>query len=73
MLLGVEVEADLLLEEADDLLLPAAKFIRRGTRGAFDANAEGQRALVLARKRDEGLVTEHRTIVTLLYENALAG
>src|SRR5512133_3481680 len=70
---GIKVEADLLVEEADDLLLPTANVVGGGTTPTFDADTKGQGVLMLAGERDEGRVAKHDNILTPLYENTLAG
>lgn len=41
--------------------------------GTLEANAKRECVLMLAGKRDQGRVAKHENIVTLLYENMLAG
>ena len=59
-LLGVEMEADLLVEQAADLSLPIRDVVRGAP--ALDADAEGEGVLVLAGERMEGRVAEHGNI-----------
>ena len=73
MLFGVEVIADLLLEEAGDFRLPQCQVDIGVVESAVDADAECEGMLVLAGKRYQGGVAKHGNIVTPLYENTLAG
>ena len=56
VLLGIEMKADLLVEEAGYLRAYRGKLVVVGAR---NPDAQRQRVLVLMRKRDEGWIAEH--------------
>jgi hypothetical protein len=58
-LFGIEVIADLLLEEAGDFSLQRSEVGVAGAESAVDADAKGECMLMLVRERNEGRVAKH--------------
>jgi hypothetical protein len=59
LLLGREMDANLILKNLSDLALPNPDVTRRNGRGSLDPHTQSQCMLMLMRQWDQIFVTEH--------------